>query len=132
MLLLDVHTFHWFGSVNSTTAEVLDKLEFPWLFHRYLPTLGVLACTVALAASIRLPLRVAGLLLAIVWATIYLWSDPWFTPDIGPALRAELTSEQSGRWIRTIFVQALLPLAMTAPVFSWRTLQSAFRRQSPR
>lgn len=132
MLLLDIHAFNWFGSVSSTTAEVLDKLEFPWLFHRYLPPFGVLVCAVALAASSRMPLRIAGLLLAIVWATIYLWADPWFTPDIGPALRAELTGEQSGRWLRTIFVQALLPLAMTVPVFFRKTLQSAFRRQSPR
>jgi hypothetical protein len=108
-------------------AEVLDKLEFPWQFHHYVPMLGVLVSAGGLAASKRSSLRIVGLLSALLWIPISLLTDPWFTSDIGPALRAELSDVQRERWLRTILEQALVPIAVTLPVFLWRTWQSGRR-----
>lgn len=111
----------------SVIAEVLDKLEFPWSFHHYVPMLGVLACAGGLAASKRSSLRIVGLSLAFVWIPFSLMTDPWFTSDIGPALRAELSDVQRERWLRTILGQSLAPMAVTLPVFLWQTWQSRRR-----
>lgn len=111
----------------SVIAEVLDKLEFPWSFHHYVPMLGVLASAGGLAASKRLSLRIVGMSLALMWIPFSLMTDPWFTSDIGPALRAELSDVQRERWLRTILEQALVPIAVTLPVFLWRTWQSRRR-----
>lgn len=109
-------------------AEVLDKLEFPWEPAHYGFMLVALVITASLAASKHFSLRVAGLVIAIVWTTMSLWADPWFTPDIGDALRAELTDEQRALWLRTILTQALVPLFLTIFVFLARTLQLVFRQ----
>jgi hypothetical protein len=109
-------------------AEVLDKLEFPWENAHYVRMTIALGFTIGLAASKHLSLRLAGLVTAIVWTTISLWTDPWFTPDLGGALRAELTNEQSSRWLRTILIQALLPLILTLTVFLVRTLTPVFHQ----
>lgn len=116
----------------SVIAEVLDKLEFPWLFHHYMPMLGVLASAGGLAASKRSSLRIVGLLVALMWIPLSLMTDPWFTSDIGPALRAELDAVQRDRWLHTILKQALIPIALTLPIFLWRTWQSGMRGQSGR
>lgn len=115
-------------SANSASAEVLDKLEFPWESAHYVRMVFALVMTIALAASKHFPLRVAGLVVAIIWTTMSLWADPWFTPDIGNALRAELTDEQASRWLRTILVQALVPLILTLIVFLVRTWTTVFRQ----
>jgi len=112
----------------SANAEVLDKLEFPWEPAHYVRMTIALGFTVVLAASKHLSLRLAGLVCAIVWTTMSLWADPWFTPDIGPALRAELTNEQSSRWLQTILIQALVPLVLTLIVFLGRTLTPLFHQ----
>lgn len=117
---------------TSAAAEVLDKLEFPWDFSHYGHMLVVLLCGSALAASKHFSIRVAGLVVTIIWATTSLWMDPWFTPDIGNALRAELTAEQSAKWLRTILIQALLPVGVVLGVFLWRTITSALAQSSPR
>jgi hypothetical protein len=113
---------------SSARAEVLDKLEFPWEPAHYVGMVIVLGVTGTLAASKHLSLRLAGFSIAIGWATTSLWADPWFTPDIGPALRAELTAEQSSRWLQTILVQAFVPLIVTLIVFLARTLRPMFRQ----
>lgn len=115
-------------SANFAQAEVLDKLEFPWEPAHYALTIVALVITVGLAASKHFPIRVAGLVVAIVWTTMSLWADPWFTPDIGEALRAELTNEQRSRWLRTILIQALVPLIFTLFVFLARTLEPVIRQ----
>jgi len=121
-----------FVATIATAAEVLDKLTFPWEPQQYFRMLIVFVCAVMLATSQRPRARVAGLLIAIAWATLSLWADPWFTPDIGIALRSELTTTQSSKWLQTILVQALAPLAITLVVFIWRTLATKRQRQSPR
>lgn len=115
-----------------TAAEVLDKIEFPWEPQQYIRMLVVFVCAAVLATSERPRARIAGLMVAISWATLSIWADPWFTPDIGNALRAELTAAQSSKWLQTIFVQALAPLAITLIVFLWRTLKATLQPQSPR
>jgi len=125
-------TFSSFALTSSASAEVLDKLEFPWEPQYYVRMLLVLVCVGVLGSSLRVQARVAGLIVATAWATLSLWADPWFTPDVGNALRAELTNEQGSKWIRTILVQALAPLAVTLLVFLWRTRTAAPESQSPR
>jgi hypothetical protein len=124
--------FSTFALTTSASAEVLDKLALPWEPHQYIRMLIVLVCTGVLAASVRRHVRIAGLVVAIAWATLSLWADPWFTQDIGNALRAELTNEQSTKWLQTILVQALAPLAVTLIVFLWRTRTNSLGLQSPR
>jgi hypothetical protein len=122
-----------FALTTSVIAEVLDKLEFPWETQNYIRMLFVVICVGMLAVSTTKRGRLAGLVVAIAWATLSLWADPWFTPDIGNALRAELTNAQHSKWLQTIFVQALAPLAITLIIFIWRTLTTtAPRAQSPR
>ncbi len=116
----------------ATAAEVLDKLTFPWEPPQYLRMLVVFVCAIMLATSKHPRARVAGLLVAIAWAMLSLWADPWFTPDIGNALRAELTTAQSSKWLQTILVQAMAPLAITLIVFLWKTFATKLRRQAPR
>lgn len=117
---------------SSASAEVLDKLEYPWEPDHYVRTLIVLVCTSVLAASVRMRVRLAGLVIAILWATLSLWADPWFSQDVGNALRAELTAEQSAQWLRTILMQALVPLGVTLLVFLWRTMTTGGAQPSPR
>lgn len=113
-------------------AEVLDKLEVPWEPQIYVHMLVVMVCTGILAASARMPIRLAGLIAAIVWAIASLWADPWYATDLGNVLRAELTDEQRAQWLRTIWLQALAPLGVAVLVFLARTRTSRERNQSPR
>ena len=113
--------FATFALANSASAEVLDKLEFPWGPEHFVRMLVVLICTSMLAASTRVYVRVAGLVAAILWAAFSLWADPYFENDIGNALRAELSTAQSAMWLNTILLQALAPLFVTLIVFLWRS-----------
>lgn len=105
-------------------AEVLDKLEFPWEPAHFVRPLLVVIGASLLTASARSYIRWMGLAVALLWALFSLWADPWFTPDIGPALRVELNADQNAWWLRAVLVQAWAPFVVTTVVFLWRTKTS--------
>ncbi len=117
---------------NAASAEVLDKLEFPWEPTHWIAPVMALVLATALATSKQMPVRLGGLIIAIMWAATSLWGDPWFDGDVGNALRAELTAEQSSKWFGTILAQALIPLGVTVAVFLGRTWQSKLESQPSR
>lgn len=112
------------SATHTAFAEVLDKLEFPWEPNHFVRPLFVVICAGLLATSTRTFVRWMGLAVALLWAFFSLWADPWFTPDIGPALRAELNADQSAWWLRAVLVQAWAPFVVTTIVFLWRAKTS--------
>jgi len=108
-------------------AEVLDKLELPWQPAFFIgPVIFALACA-ALAWSERAYVVFLGLVLAVLFAAFSLWADPWFTPDIGSALRVELSAAEERAWLVAVLVQASLPLvtALLVRLYRVRSLRGS-------
>ncbi|MDI1443072.1 hypothetical protein [Polyangium sp. 6x1] len=91
-------------------AEVLDKVAPPWEPLVLGCTLVALVVTVALALSAKKAQRVAGFVIAILWAVYRIGGDEWFSDDVGPYIRVELSAGEARVWLGTIVLSGLAPL----------------------
>ncbi|MDI1433277.1 hypothetical protein [Polyangium sorediatum] len=107
-------------------AEVLDKVPPPWTPLVLGCTLVALAVTVALALSAKKMQCVAGFVLACSWAVYRIGGDEWFSDDVGPYLRAELSAGEARVWLGTIVLEGLAPLVAVLVIAAVTT--SRYRR----
>ncbi|MDC0749683.1 hypothetical protein [Polyangium mundeleinium] len=109
-------------------AEVLDKVAPPWEPFVLGCTLVVLAVTVALALSAKKTRRASGFVIALLWALYRIGGDEWFSDDVGPYIRVELSAGEARVWLGTIVLEGLAPLVAVLVIVAVTT--SRYRRPS--
>ncbi|HVK65367.1 MAG TPA: hypothetical protein VM694_12875 [Polyangium sp.] len=109
-------------------AEVLDKVPPPWEPFVLGCTFVALAVTVALALSAKKARCAAGFVLACLWAVYRIGGDEWFSDDVGPYIRVELSAGEARVWLGTIVLEGLAPLVAVLVIAAVTT--SRYQRPS--
>ncbi|NTX56636.1 hypothetical protein [Myxococcus sp. CA039A] len=93
-------------------AEVLDKQLAPWESVPVIATVMMSALCALLVLWRRDGLWRVACALSVLWAFVWLQND-FFSADVGPMLRAELSSPEARAYLVLLLVETLLPFIVT-------------------
>ncbi|MCC7384868.1 MAG: hypothetical protein IT384_23675 [Deltaproteobacteria bacterium] len=95
-------------------GEVRDKIVHPWDIQALLFLGLAMGSTAALAISPSRVLRAASWLFAVLHGMLRFMLEPYADRDVGPVLRAELSSVEHAVYLAVLAIEMLAPLAVAA------------------